>query len=77
MIHRRPFAAAFTAQVVLELLTGAKSRAECCREQQLASSVRAAWKTIWRARLASIVEPPDQRTHHDSARSGLFIGLYK
>jgi transposase-like protein len=39
MTHRRQFTAAFKAQVVLELLSGAKSSAERCREHQLAASV--------------------------------------
>jgi transposase-like protein len=39
MPHRRKFTAAFKAQVVLELLSGAKSSVELCREHQIASSV--------------------------------------
>jgi transposase len=35
MIHRRQFTAEFKAQVVLELLSGAKSSAELCREHQI------------------------------------------
>jgi transposase-like protein len=48
MIHRRQFTAAFKAQVVLELLSGAKSRVELCREHRIASSVLANMaKTFW------------------------------
>ena len=39
MTHRRQFTAALKAQVVLELLSGAKSSVELCREHQIASSV--------------------------------------
>jgi transposase-like protein len=39
MPHRRKFTSAFKAQVVLELLSGAKSSVELCREHQIASSV--------------------------------------
>jgi hypothetical protein len=39
MTHRRQFNAGLRAQVVLELLSGAKSSAELCRKHQLASSV--------------------------------------
>lgn len=68
MTHRRQFTAEFKAQVVLELLTGAKSSAELCREHQIASSVLADWKAIFLARLASIFEHPDQSTNQDSVR---------
>jgi transposase len=68
MTHRRQFTAEFKAQVVLELLTGAKSSAELCREHQIASSVLADWKAVFLARLASIFEHPDQSTNQDSAR---------
>ena len=68
MPHRRQFTAEFKAQVVLELLTGAKSSAELCREHQIASSVLADWKTIFLARIASIFEHPNQSTDQDSAR---------
>jgi len=39
MEKRRKFAPEFKAQVVLELLSGAKTVAEVCREHQLASQV--------------------------------------
>jgi transposase len=68
MIHRRQFTAEFTAQVVLELLSGAKSSAELCREHQLASSVRADWKAHFLARAASLFKSPDQRDHQDATR---------
>lgn len=69
MTHRRQFTAEFKAQVILELLTGAKSSAELCREHQIASSVLADWKAIFLARMASIFEHPDQSPNHDSART--------
>jgi transposase-like protein len=47
MIYRRKFTAAFKAQVVLELLSGAKTSAELCREHQIAASVLADWKAIF------------------------------
>jgi transposase-like protein len=47
MTHRRKFTAEFKAQVVLELLAGAKTSAELCREHQLASSVLTDWKAIF------------------------------
>jgi transposase-like protein len=68
MIHRRQFTAVFKAQVVLELLSGAKSSAELCREHQLAASVLADWKNSFLARAASIFEGPDQSGSQDTKR---------
>ncbi len=45
MTHRRKFTAEFKAQVVLDLMSGAKSAAELCREQQLNPQLLARWKT--------------------------------
>jgi len=56
MTHRRKFTAEFKAQIVLELLSGAKSNAELCREHQIASSMLADWKTISLARAASVFD---------------------
>jgi transposase len=53
---------------VLELLSGAKSRAELCREHQLAASVLADWKSSFLARAASIFEGPDQSGSQDTKR---------
>jgi transposase-like protein len=44
MARRRRFAQEFESQVVLELISGAKSVAELCREHQLASPVVSAWR---------------------------------
>jgi transposase len=68
MTHRRQFTAAFKAQVVLELLSGAKSSAELCREHQLAASVLADWKSSFLARAASIFDGPDQAGSQDAQR---------
>lgn len=45
MTHRRKFTAEFKAQVVLDLVSGAKSAAELCREHQLNPQLLARWKT--------------------------------
>jgi transposase len=58
MIRRRKFTAAFKAQVVLELLAGAKSSVELCREHQIASAVLAEWKAIFLRRAASVFDSP-------------------
>ena len=68
MTHRRQFTAAFNAQVVLELLSGAKSSAERCREHQLAASVLADGKSSFLGRAASIFEGPDPPSSQDTKR---------
>jgi transposase len=68
MTHRRQFTAEFKAQVVLELLSGAKSSAELCREHQIASSVLADWKAHFLARAASLLRSPAQGGHQDAPR---------
>ena len=62
MTHCRQFTAECIAQVVLELLPGAKSSAELCRELQIAASVLTDWEPILRARTASIFEHADHGT---------------
>ena len=53
---------------MLELRSGATSRAELCREHQLAASVVADWKRSCLARAASMVEGPDQSSRQDTQR---------
>lgn len=45
MSKRRTFTADFKAQVVLEILSGAKTTAEVCREHELSAQVVNHWKT--------------------------------
>jgi transposase-like protein len=68
MTPRRKFTAEFNAQVVLELRSGAKSRAPWCREHQIAASVLADWMTIFVAHAASIFECPAQRRGDDGTQ---------
>jgi transposase-like protein len=44
MAQRRRFTGEFKAQVVIELLSGAKSPAELCREHQLSPQLLGQWK---------------------------------
>ena len=44
MAKRRRFSAAFKAEVVLAVLTGAKSQAEVCREHRLSPQLLGNWK---------------------------------
>jgi transposase len=68
MTHRRQCTAEFKAQIVLELLSGAKSSAELCREHQMASSLRADWKTIFLTRAASVVDNSESSSSQDASR---------
>jgi transposase len=68
MTHRRKFTAEFKAQVVLELLSGAKSSAELCREHQIASSVLADWKTIFLKHAASVFDSAEPHNSHEATR---------
>jgi transposase-like protein len=45
MTQRRKFTAEFKAQVVLDLVSGAKSAAELCRQHQLNPQLLGRWKT--------------------------------
>jgi transposase-like protein len=44
MNHRRQFSPEFKAHVVLEVVSGAKSAAEICREHQLKPDLFSKWK---------------------------------
>jgi len=44
MVNRRQFTPEFKAQVVLELLSGAKSGAEACRQYHINTQVLSRWK---------------------------------
>ena len=61
MASRRKFTAEFKAKVVLELLSGAKSSAELCREHQIAASVLSDWKALFLSRAASVFESAEPR----------------
>ena len=54
--------------MVLELLSGARSSAELCREHQIASSVLADWKAHVLARAESRFKSSDPPAHQETAR---------
>jgi transposase len=66
MTRRRKFTAEFKAQVVRDLLSGAKSRAELCREHQIAASVLADWKTMFLRHAPAACESPEYRHGQDA-----------
>jgi transposase len=66
MTLRRQFTAEFRAQVVLELLSGAKSSAELRYEHRIASSVLADWKAHYLTRAVTLFNSSDPRDHQDA-----------
>jgi transposase len=62
MTQRRRFTGEFKAQVVLELLSGAKSAAELCREHQLSPQLLGQWKSELLARAPQIFEQEQARS---------------
>ena len=62
MAQRRRFTGEFKAQVVLELLSGAKSAAELCREHQLSPQLLGQWKSELLARAPQIFEQEQARS---------------
>jgi transposase-like protein len=56
MARRRTFTPEFKARVVLEVLTGAKSMAEACREYQVRSQVLSRWKVQFLEQAPTIFE---------------------
>lgn len=56
MTKRRSFTPEFKAQVVLEVLSGAKSTAEACREYDLQAQVLNRWKTEFVQQAPTIFE---------------------
>jgi len=66
MTQRRKFTPAFKAQVVLEVLTGAKRPAQVCKEYGLKDSVLARWRQQFLERAPSLFEPT---TDHEACRA--------
>ena len=56
MSKRRNFSAEFKAKVILELLSGAKSVAELCREHELKPDLLSHWKSQFLANAAKVFE---------------------
>jgi transposase len=65
MTHRRRFTAEFKIQVVLELISGAKSAAEICRQHQVSPQVLARWKAEFLERAPRIfAHEEEQQAEH-------------
>jgi transposase-like protein len=64
MPKQRTFTATFKAQVVLDLLTGAKTMAHICREHNLKDQVVRRWKTEFLNRAETIFGGDAARQQH-------------
>ena len=60
MNHRRQFSPEFKAHVVLEVVSGAKSAAEICREHQLKPDLFSKWKAQFLHDAVKVFQSPDQ-----------------
>jgi len=58
MAKRRTFSPEFKLRVILEMLSGAKTNAQICREHQIASTVVSAWKEQFLAAAPTIFATP-------------------
>lgn len=62
MTQRRTFTAEFKTQVVLDLVSGAHSPAELCRQHQLNPQVLARWKSELLERAPLVFEQDQKRS---------------
>jgi transposase len=62
MTQRRTFTAEFKTQVVLDLVSGAHSTAELCRQHQLNRQVLARWKSEFLERAPLVFEQDQKRS---------------
>lgn len=65
MSKRRTFPPEFKAQVVLEVLSGAKSAAQACREHGLKDPVLARWKREFVERAPQVFERGQVRSQEE------------
>jgi transposase len=65
MSKRRTFTPEFKAQVVLEVLSGAKSAAQACREHGLKDQVLARWKREFVERAPQVFERGQVRSQEE------------
>ncbi len=69
MATRRRFTPEFKTRVVLELISGAKSLAEVCRQYQLNSQMVSRWKSEFLEKAPQLFQTRDQNSQ-EQARIG-------
>jgi transposase-like protein len=75
-MKRRKFRPEFKAQVVLEVLSGAKSSAEACREYQLQPQLLGRWKSHLLDQAATLFasDQPQQESEQQIAELERLVG---
>ena len=68
MKKRRSFSPEFKARVVLEVLSGQRSKAEACRHYQIKDSLLARWTKQFLERTPSLFENKQQHSTADPQR---------
>ena len=68
MTKRRKFSPEFKAQIVLEVLSGAKSGAQVCREYGIRSQLLSKWKAKFLENAALVFEEGREPNIEDKAR---------
>ena len=66
MGNRRSFTPEFKAKVVLEVLAGARSAAEVCREHGLKTDLLSHWKVTFVERAALVFQGDQQRSQEQA-----------
>jgi len=66
MTKRRTFTPEFKAQVVLEVISGAKSAAEACRQHSLKPQLLADWKAHFLAHASKAFQSEEQRSQEQA-----------
>jgi transposase-like protein len=67
MVKRRTFTPEFKAQVVLELISGAKNQAEACRQYQLKPEMVSRWKAEFLQKAPEVFQDKGQN-HQEQTR---------
>jgi transposase len=71
MAKRRTFSPEFKAQIVLEVLSGAKSGAQICREHQIKDSVLSRWKQEFIERAPQLFARSDRQNQEEERTAEL------
>ena len=62
MATRRRFTSEFKARVILELISGAKTPGEVCRQHNVKPQVVSRWKAEFLDKAASVFQPEEERS---------------
>jgi len=66
MVNRRSFTPEFKAQVVLELISGAKNLAEACRQYNLKPQLVSNWKTEFLEKAPQVFQSKEQNSQEQA-----------